>query len=103
MVLSLEQRIFLVLEYHRLEHSSVQTRRSFQRRFDVRRGPSDNAIKALFENSNERVTSMMAVLEMSAGHAVPLQSRMLMPYSRSSYSIPGHPFAVLHLVLDSEE
>ncbi|GBO12652.1 hypothetical protein AVEN_14405-1 [Araneus ventricosus] len=46
---SLEQRIFLVLEYHRLEHSCVQTRRSFQRRFDVRRGPSDNAIKVLFE------------------------------------------------------
>ncbi|GBM17736.1 hypothetical protein AVEN_56047-1 [Araneus ventricosus] len=49
MVLSLEQRIFLVLKYHRLEHSCVQTRRSFQRRFDVRRVPSDNAIKALFE------------------------------------------------------
>ncbi|GBN05194.1 hypothetical protein AVEN_143024-1 [Araneus ventricosus] len=49
MVLSLEQRIFLVLEYHRLEHSCVQTRRSFQRRNDVRSGPSDSAIKALFE------------------------------------------------------
>ncbi|GBM04724.1 hypothetical protein AVEN_44854-1 [Araneus ventricosus] len=49
MVLYLEQRIFLVLEYHRLEHNCVQTRRSFQRRFDARRGPSDNAIKALFE------------------------------------------------------
>ncbi|GBN62463.1 hypothetical protein AVEN_192811-1 [Araneus ventricosus] len=49
MVLYLEQRIFLVLEYQRLEHSCVQTRRSFQRRFDVRTGPSDNAIKALFE------------------------------------------------------
>ncbi|GBN06408.1 hypothetical protein AVEN_139760-1 [Araneus ventricosus] len=49
MVLSLEQRIFRVLEYHRLQHSCVRTRRSFQRRFDVRRGPSDNAIKALLE------------------------------------------------------
>ncbi|GBM52951.1 hypothetical protein AVEN_111306-1 [Araneus ventricosus] len=49
MVLSLEQRIFLVLEHHRLEHSCFQTRRSFQRRSDVRRGPSYNAIKALFE------------------------------------------------------
>ncbi|GBN28516.1 hypothetical protein AVEN_259046-1 [Araneus ventricosus] len=49
MVLSLEQRIFLVLEYHCLEHSCVQTRRSFQRRFNVRRGPSNNAIKALVE------------------------------------------------------
>ncbi|GBO06037.1 hypothetical protein AVEN_33032-1 [Araneus ventricosus] len=76
------------------------TRRSFQRRFDVRR---DNAIKALFEDSKERGTSMMAVLEMSAGHGVPLQSRMLMLYSRSSYSSPGHPFAVSHLVVDSEE
>ncbi|GBM93016.1 hypothetical protein AVEN_219830-1 [Araneus ventricosus] len=49
MVLFLEHRIFIVLEYHRMEHSYVQTRRSFQRRFDVRRGSSDNAIKALFE------------------------------------------------------
>ncbi|GBM64838.1 hypothetical protein AVEN_197056-1 [Araneus ventricosus] len=49
MVLSLEQRIFLVLEYQRLEHSCLQTRCSFQRRFDVGRGPSENAIKALFE------------------------------------------------------
>ncbi|GBL89969.1 hypothetical protein AVEN_178380-1 [Araneus ventricosus] len=49
MVLSLEHRIFLVLEYHRLEHSCVQTMRSFQRRFDKRKGPSGNAIKALFE------------------------------------------------------
>ncbi|GBM24910.1 hypothetical protein AVEN_23444-1 [Araneus ventricosus] len=31
---------------------------------------------------------MMTVLEMSANHAVPLQIRILMPYSRSSYSIP---------------
>ncbi|GBM82914.1 hypothetical protein AVEN_230479-1 [Araneus ventricosus] len=49
MVLSLEQRIFLVLEYHRLKHSCVQTRCSSQRKFDVRRGLSDNAIKPLFE------------------------------------------------------
>ncbi|GBM51052.1 hypothetical protein AVEN_123867-1 [Araneus ventricosus] len=49
MVLSLEQRIFLVLDYHRLERSCVQTRRSFKRRYDVRRGSSDNAIKALFK------------------------------------------------------
>ncbi|GBN95091.1 hypothetical protein AVEN_109477-1 [Araneus ventricosus] len=49
MVLSLEQRIFLLLEYHHLEHSCVQTRRSFRRRFDVRRDPSDNAIKALIK------------------------------------------------------
>ncbi|GBL87072.1 hypothetical protein AVEN_218768-1 [Araneus ventricosus] len=48
MVLTLEQRIFPVLEYHRLENSRVQMRRSFRRRFDVRRGPSYNAIKALF-------------------------------------------------------
>ncbi|GBM16147.1 hypothetical protein AVEN_163161-1 [Araneus ventricosus] len=50
MVLSLKQRIFLVLEYHRLEHSCVQTRRSFQKRFDVRR---DNGIKALFERTGK--------------------------------------------------
>ncbi|GBN10117.1 hypothetical protein AVEN_214030-1 [Araneus ventricosus] len=49
MVLSSEQRIFHVLEYHRLKHSCVETRRRFQRRSDVKRGPSDNAIKALLE------------------------------------------------------
>ncbi|GBM16699.1 hypothetical protein AVEN_144353-1 [Araneus ventricosus] len=49
MFLSLEQRIFLDLEYQHLEHSCVQSRRTFQRRFHVRRGPSDNVIKALFE------------------------------------------------------
>ncbi|GBN89017.1 hypothetical protein AVEN_71165-1 [Araneus ventricosus] len=49
MVLSLEQRIFLVLECQHLEHSYVQTRRSFQRIFLGRRDLSDNAIKDLFE------------------------------------------------------
>ncbi|GBN83126.1 hypothetical protein AVEN_245765-1 [Araneus ventricosus] len=49
MVLSLEQRIFLVLEWPHLEHSCVETRRSFRRIFLERRDPSDNAIKALFE------------------------------------------------------
>ncbi|GBM60197.1 hypothetical protein AVEN_273508-1 [Araneus ventricosus] len=49
MVLSLEQRIYLVLEYNLLEHSYFQARRSFQRRFDVRGGQSGNAINALFE------------------------------------------------------
>ncbi|GBO37362.1 hypothetical protein AVEN_274129-1 [Araneus ventricosus] len=49
MVIFLVQRMFLVLEYQHLEHSCVQTRRSFQRIFLVRIGPLDNAIKALFE------------------------------------------------------
>ncbi|GBM96661.1 hypothetical protein AVEN_29479-1 [Araneus ventricosus] len=49
MILSLEQRIFLVLAYHRLEHSYFQTSHCFQRIFDVRRGQSDDAIKGLFE------------------------------------------------------
>ncbi|GBM16701.1 hypothetical protein AVEN_144354-1 [Araneus ventricosus] len=51
MVLSLKQRIFLVPECQHLEHSYVQTRRSFQRIFLVRRDLSDNAIKALFERT----------------------------------------------------
>lgn len=49
MVFSVEQRVFIVLEFHRLEHSCVQTRRSFQRKFHVRKGPSDNAIRTLFQ------------------------------------------------------
>ncbi|GBO27280.1 hypothetical protein AVEN_141539-1 [Araneus ventricosus] len=49
MVFSLEQRIFLVLEYQHVEQSCVQSRRTLQRRFHVRRGSSDNAINAMFE------------------------------------------------------
>lgn len=49
MVYSLEQRIFLVLEFHRLEHSVVATRRSFQRKFNVTKGPKSDTIKDLFE------------------------------------------------------
>lgn len=49
MVYSLEQRIFLVLEYHRLDHSITQTRRSFQKKFSIAKGPSRNTIISLFE------------------------------------------------------
>ncbi|GBN16286.1 hypothetical protein AVEN_66613-1 [Araneus ventricosus] len=36
---SIEQRVFLVLEYHRIEHSPTATRRSFQKQFNVPKGP----------------------------------------------------------------
>lgn len=49
MVYYLEQRIFLVLEFHRLEHSVVATRRSFQWKFNVIKGPKSDTIKDLFE------------------------------------------------------
>jgi len=49
MVYSLEQRIFLVLEFHRLEYSVVATRRIFQLKFNVFEGPKTNTIKDLFE------------------------------------------------------
>ena len=45
----------------------------------------------------------MTVLEMLAGRAFQLQSRMMKPYSRSSNSGLGHPYPVSHLVLNSEE
>lgn len=41
---------------------------------------------------------MMTRLEMSTGHALQLHSEMLKPYSS-----PALPFAVLQLLLDSEE
>ncbi|GBL97589.1 hypothetical protein AVEN_49108-1 [Araneus ventricosus] len=45
---SIEQRVFLVLEYHRLERSPTATRRSFQKRFNVPKGPDANTIRKLF-------------------------------------------------------
>ena len=49
MVYSLDQRIFLVLEFHRLEHSVVAAIRSFQRKFDVRKEAKKDTKKGLFE------------------------------------------------------
>lgn len=45
---SIEQRVFLVLEFHRLEHSVTATRRSFQKRFNVAKGPVAKTIRRLF-------------------------------------------------------
>ena len=49
MVNSLEQRIFLVMQFHHLEHSVVATRRSFQRKFNVTKEPKNKTRKYLFE------------------------------------------------------
>ncbi|GFY16843.1 uncharacterized protein TNCV_4338441 [Trichonephila clavipes] len=45
---SIEERIFLVLEYHRLQESPTATRRSFQARFNVPKGPDAKTIRTLF-------------------------------------------------------
>ncbi|GBM56267.1 hypothetical protein AVEN_151945-1 [Araneus ventricosus] len=45
---SIEQRVFLVLEYHRLERSPTATRRSFQKRFNVPKGPDAKTIRKIF-------------------------------------------------------
>ncbi|GBM12634.1 hypothetical protein AVEN_46128-1 [Araneus ventricosus] len=46
---SIEQRVFLVLEYHRLERSPTATRRSFQKRCNVvPKGPDAKTIRKLF-------------------------------------------------------
>lgn len=49
MTYSLEERIFLVLEFHRFGQSVTATRRSFQSKFQVTKGPQPNTIKALYE------------------------------------------------------
>lgn len=46
----LEQRIFLLLEFHRLDKSFIETKHTFQRKFNIRYGPSNTVIKVLFEN-----------------------------------------------------
>ncbi|GBL89446.1 hypothetical protein AVEN_87796-1 [Araneus ventricosus] len=43
-----EQRVFLVLEYHRLERSPTATRRSFRKRFYVPKGLDAPTIRKLF-------------------------------------------------------
>ncbi|GBL96723.1 hypothetical protein AVEN_111859-1 [Araneus ventricosus] len=45
---SIKQRVFLVLEYHRLERSPTATIRSFQERFNVPKGPDAKTIRNLF-------------------------------------------------------
>ncbi|GFX86700.1 uncharacterized protein TNCV_1408981 [Trichonephila clavipes] len=45
---SIEERVFLVLEYHRLQESPTATRRSFQARFSVPKGPEAKTIRSLF-------------------------------------------------------
>ena len=52
MVYSIQQRIFLLLEFHRLEQSIVASRRSFQRKLNVIIGPKSNTIEYLFENAD---------------------------------------------------
>lgn len=46
---SLEERVFIVLEYHRLNYSPTATRRSFQKRFQVAKGPDGKTIRELFK------------------------------------------------------
>ncbi|GFW12757.1 uncharacterized protein TNCV_3884671 [Trichonephila clavipes] len=45
---SIEERVFLVLEYHRLQESPTATRRSFQARFNVPKGSDGKTIRTLF-------------------------------------------------------
>ncbi|GBM61477.1 hypothetical protein AVEN_163872-1 [Araneus ventricosus] len=45
---SIEQLVFLVLVYYRLEHSPTATRRSFQNRFNVPKGPDAKTIRKPF-------------------------------------------------------
>ncbi|GBN34153.1 hypothetical protein AVEN_90431-1 [Araneus ventricosus] len=42
------ERVFLVLEYRRLECSPMATRHSFQKRFNVLKGPDAKTIRKLF-------------------------------------------------------
>ncbi|GBM86135.1 hypothetical protein AVEN_75409-1 [Araneus ventricosus] len=54
---SIKQHVFLVLEYHRLEHSPTATRRGFQKRFNVPKGPDAKTIRKIFSKF-ERAGSM---------------------------------------------
>ncbi|GBN55512.1 hypothetical protein AVEN_124821-1 [Araneus ventricosus] len=45
---SIEQRVYLVLEYHRLKRSPTAARHSFQKQFNVPKGPDTKTIRKLF-------------------------------------------------------
>lgn len=49
MLYSLEQQIFLVLEFHHQKNCILETRHSFQKKFNVTKRLKDDTIKALFE------------------------------------------------------
>lgn len=66
---SLEQRVFIVLEYHRLDRSPIMTRRSFQQKFKVKKGPDQKTIRNLF-NKFERTGSVADDLTGNVGCSV---------------------------------
>ena len=47
-IYSVEQRVFLVLKFHRLEHIVTVTKRKFQKRFNVAKAPVEKTIQMFF-------------------------------------------------------
>lgn len=50
MVFSLGQQIFILLEFHLLDHNIVENSCSFQRLFNATKRPKKDTIKVLLEN-----------------------------------------------------
>lgn len=89
----------LFLAFHCLDHSIVETRRSFQKKFNFTKGQKRDTIQ--LKMFNWPGTLMMTVLEMSGVRVWQLQRRMLKSFSKWFDSCPGFPLEVLELLLDN--
>ncbi|GFY16767.1 uncharacterized protein TNCV_4337681 [Trichonephila clavipes] len=65
---SIEERVFLVLEYHRLQESPTATRPSFQARFNVPKGPD---AKTIPRRNTEKEPTHVSI---ETHHAVPVRA-----------------------------
>ncbi|GFU27974.1 DUF4817 domain-containing protein [Nephila pilipes] len=62
---SIEQRVFLILEYHRLEQSPTATRCSFRKRFNAPKGQIIHKHFARFERTGSVVDDRVGNVEVS--------------------------------------
>ncbi|GBL79685.1 hypothetical protein AVEN_18220-1 [Araneus ventricosus] len=96
---SIEQRVFLVLEYHRLKESPTATRRSFQARFNVPKGPDAKTIRTLFAKF-QRTGSVTDDLVGNVGRQQTAVTPEMSPQFLELFSkIQCHPSVELHLRL----
>lgn len=85
------------LKFHSLEHSNVETRRRFQKKFNVTKRSKRDIIEALFET----FTLTIKVPETSGPHVQYSKRRMLKSFNKWSNSDPGFDMFQLRLDYDA--
>ncbi|GBM37463.1 hypothetical protein AVEN_105626-1 [Araneus ventricosus] len=96
---SIEQRVFLVLEYHRLKESPTATRRSFQARFNVPKGPDVKTIRTLFAKFQRTGSVTDDLVGMLVASKLQLRLKMSPQFLELFSKIQCHPSVELHLRL----